>query len=1706
MSTRAAFQVFLLLAAAGLALDLRPDPVGRAGSAQDTDRGPRAQNGRRGTVPVFNPVIDCQPTERAALVTQTAAVRRPSYYVVRPFNVHLSMEGQRTLQVHVYDDQGNDVTALARFEVSGDSETLVSVSPSGLVTLLRASAPDEAGRWVGASVGGLFATNFCAVHPLEKDYHLVYREYNAANIGLWAPIELLGQNVEELTLRYDIPTALGYIHADERNLVGATNFADLQAIEVSFGESEAQRACGSSGNPIQIGWNISDGWGGTNCFTGPHWTTFVHEIGHNTTWASRTLGAFMQEIPYSEAMASFVGVVSGTRIPSHPDIFPLSPDACTSFHSDVLNWVASLRSLFDEWQAAGGGFGTLDANIVDGLLLTLTATYGDCFPVRFFFLAHPDFAERLPTPDTPAKRHTLFAAMCSAAAGKDLHDMFLSSFHYPLDEVAYGSFLSALQALPAPGTLSLEAPVDGGTVAPGGQTLRWKIPGGVLSYDVYFGVQNPPALAASNALSPYYVAVGLPPLTTYFWQVVAHHPCSGNITSPVWSFTTGKDPNGPGARFTWAPTHPRPGEIVRFSDCSTGSPTSWWWEFGDGGTSSLRDVDHVYATAAEYPVRLTVTNRVTDDTTSSSVTVAGPAACVASTGRWPDGSTLAVAAQGNLAAYGSGRKLAIADLSDPSHPRTTGSVTFPSAVEAIALAGGYAYVADRAAGVRVVDISNPVSPREASFVKTDNAVSIAVAGRCAYVADGASGLKVIDISNPAAPFPVGSYNPGSYVSGVAVAGGYAFLAAADKGLRVVSTADPTALREVGGLDTPGQTTDVAIAANFAYLADGDAGLRIVDISDPSRPREVGFANTRQAALSVVLLDHFALVADRRGVSVFDVSAPAAPTAVASSDLGGVACDLALTGATLLVADITAVALFNVANPALPTPLANLATAHRAEGVSVVGSHAFVADGMGHLRVLDVSDPARPREIASMPQVGNAVAVTIVGDYAYVYDSWYGLRVFEVSRPNDPQEVSGAPAVWGPATVAGRYAFVSSGEAGLVVVDVGDPTNPTVLSTCDTPGQALSTVVDGKYVYVADGAAGLQFVDASNPVTPVIVATVSTPGPALDLAKLGSHLFVALQSSLLVIDISNPRSPTIVNRLDGVPAATVTVAGTMLYVASPGLLLVLDVADPLVPREVARVSTLEPITRVATSDRFAFVGLGDAGLDVVSTATCCTTAPGAFGLASPADGARGQGTSVVLDWEDSPHATGYDVFLDSTNPPKRMQASAVAASQLEVTLPFGTITYWSVVARNGCGEATSPVRSFTTRCLAPNPPALVAPTDKSRSLGSTVNLAWTDSPAAASYDLYLGTSSPPPLLRTGLRGTSLTVDQLAAGAAYRWQVTAVNQCGSVPSAEGTFTTSSVRVGAALAQPAYALAVQGDYLLLGTVDGLQILSVADAAHPGVVGTLPLPGTPHAIRPAGNYAYVVVDPVGFVLPPRPGGLLVVDISNPNKPLWLGTCDTPGGAFGVALSPPHAFVADATRWVDAAGGAVRVIDVSLPGNPREVANLITTGDPYGVLMSGQRLLVAGGEAGLLILDVADPLRPTALGRCDTPGRALKLASDGRFVFVADREGGLRVIDAVEPRAPVEVGSVATDGLALAVALSGSVVCVGDGGRVRVMDVSQPTKVVEIDSFETGGLVWDMMVVGSRAFVAAGPAGLEILELPAAPIRRVRKHLHGGL
>ena len=80
----------------------------------------------------------------------------------------------------------------------------------------------------------------------------------------------------------------------------------------------------------------------------------------------------------------------------------------------------------------------------------------------------------------------------------------------------------------------------------------------------------------------------------------------------------------------------------------------------------------------------------------------------------------------------------------------------------------------------------------------------------------------------------------------------------------------------------------------------------------------------------------------------------------------------------------------------------------------------------------------------------------------------------------------------------------------------------------------------------------------------------------------------------------------------------------------------------------------------------------------------------------------------------------------------------------------------------------------------------------------------------------------------------------------------------------------------------------------------------------------GWASSVRVAGEYAYVGLSHYG-----ASGGLAVVDISDPTKPVPAGSCELPSVANGLDVAGHYAYVA---------ANGLQVVDVGVPSHPTRV------------------------------------------------------------------------------------------------------------------------------------------------------------------------------
>ena len=195
--------------------------------------------------------------------------------------------------------------------------------------------------------------------------------------------------------------------------------------------------------------------------------------------------------------------------------------------------------------------------------------------------------------------------------------------------------------------------------------------------------------------------------------------------------------------------------------------------------------------------------------------------------------------------------------------------------------------------------------------------------------------------------------------------------------------------------------------------------------------------------------------------------------------------------------------------------------------------------------------------------------------------------------------------------------------------------------------------------------------------------------------------------------------------------------------------------------------------------------GGAATSAIWLFTTQSSGPTAPVLIAPVNGATGTTLAPTVSWNAAAGATSYDVYFGAAFPPP-LVTNIAGTSYAPGTLNAATGYYWQIGARNGGGSSKSAIWMFTTQLGPPAAPVLTGPSNGAVNVSATPVLEWSASAGAVSYDVYLGTSLPLPLV-TNTSGTSYAPPPLSGGTLYYWQVAARNTSGANPSSTWQFTT-------------------------------------------------------------------------------------------------------------------------------------------------------------------------------------------------------------------------------------------------------------------------------------------------------------------------------
>ena len=280
--------------------------------------------------------------------------------------------------------------------------------------------------------------------------------------------------------------------------------------------------------------------------------------------------------------------------------------------------------------------------------------------------------------------------------------------------------------------------------------------------------------------------------------------------------------------------------------------------------------------------------------------------------------------------------------------------------------------------------------------------------------------------------------------------------------------------------------------------------------------------------------------------------------------------------------------------------------------------------------------------------------------------------------------------------------------------------------------------------------------------------------------------------------------------------------------------------------------------------------------------------------------------------------------------------------------------------------------------------------------------------------------------------------------------------------------------------------------------------------------------------------------------GGLTVLNIKNPEQPLWLGSHQKLG--YSIKLSSEGRRVAVLND-----ANIIYLIDVNNPAEPTTISHFRSDEKIFDIALSGNQLFALtskqiqlidfspetpqfsnegldfgqgvnlGGErrvfidnniayvadwfSGIHIYNLSRPRQPELLTSFPTPGSPKGIVVRDGVAFIADDDHGLMIVDVSDLLNPKHISTLLTKGLAYTPRLVGDLLYLASHrGGFQIIDVSNVNQPKLVSEFDTDGKAWSIEVHDDIAYVADDDSGLLIFDVgdPTKPVL-VGQHVTGG-
>jgi len=216
---------------------------------------------------------------------------------------------------------------------------------------------------------------------------------------------------------------------------------------------------------------------------------------------------------------------------------------------------------------------------------------------------------------------------------------------------------------------------------------------------------------------------------------------------------------------------------------------------------------------------------------------------------------------------------------------------------------------------------------------------------------------------------------------------------------------------------------------------------------------------------------------------------------------------------------------------------------------------------------------------------------------------------------------------------------------------------------------------------------------------------------------------------------------------------------------------------------------------------------------------------------------------------------------------------------------------------------------------------------------------------------------------------------------------------------------------------------------------------------------------------------------------GVILLDVSNPSRPVSISRITTPGEAAGVALQAGILYVADGPE-------GLRSYDVSDPSKPVHLSHVAIEGYTESIWVSGPLAYLAAREEGFQIVDLTAGRHGGVISKLKSKDKTEDLCIRNMTVFCAQRRAGFLIADTTDRKNPSVKNIIDTPGTCLSLFADDDLLFIADEwSGIHLYTQTPDYKVSYQSSIRPGGSIWHVAARDGFAFAADSLGRMHILD-----------------